>query len=513
MSEQAQTNTDYEELPYRSVPFGVTEPARLAALGTLFGLEPAAPSQARVLELGCASGGNILPLAMRYPEARFTGIDLSDRHIRDGQAKLEALGLENVDLTRQDIAELDLAGQQFDYIICHGVYSWVPGPAQDAILRLAGDHLAENGIAYVSYNIYPGWHMRSVVRDLCLYHAGTEGDAKLRVAKARWMLEQLAGQTNEATPFGQLLRNEAKSNAKAADSYILGEFLAPHNSPCFFHEFTARADGHGLSYLTDSELEAAIPENLPAETARLIRSIAGTSGMAIEQYMDFFGGRQFRRSLLVRKDQAARVSRRLGPERLKGLHLASPFHKQGQTGAGTVYTAAAGSMTVTDPQVQGILDMLEAAWPGTRTPDEIASDLSGMPGGAEPVLTTLFKLAATGKLELRAEPRICGGLDAERPRLWPIARYEAEQGQSWLSSQLHEPVTVDATMIRIAPALDGTRTRQDLHEIVRGLLYSGEARIKGGGDGASADNFDEAAARYVEAALDALVRSGLLCGQ
>src|ERR1700712_2338751 len=123
--------TDYDLLPYPSMPLAYTQPAHLAALATLFGLAPPNAEQARVLELGCAAGGNIIPLAARFPQASFLGIDLSQRHIADGQDRIATLGLCNVRLQQSDLTTLELGNEEFDYIICHGVFSWVPEAARD----------------------------------------------------------------------------------------------------------------------------------------------------------------------------------------------------------------------------------------------------------------------------------------------------------------------------------------------------------------------------------------------
>src|SRR5262245_50106759 len=152
----------YNVLPYRSKPFPLSAPSRLAALATLFGLAAPAVSEARVLELGCASGGNIIPHALRFPAARFRGVDLTERHVRDAQARIGALELKNISIEQGDISALDLKGERFDYIICHGVYSWVPEHVRQAILRICGENLADNGVAFVSYNVYPGWQLRGV---------------------------------------------------------------------------------------------------------------------------------------------------------------------------------------------------------------------------------------------------------------------------------------------------------------------------------------------------------------
>jgi SAM-dependent methyltransferase len=231
----AATASDYDVLPYRSTPYTHTQPARLAAVATLFGMAPPAADHARVLELGCASGGNIIPLAARYPHARFIGIDLSLRQVEDGQRVIAQLGLQNIEIKRGDIGELRLAGTPLDYIVCHGVFSWVPRTMQDAIFRICAENLVANGIAYISYNALPGWHLRRIVRDICHYHAGEQGTPEQRVTRARWMLEQVAKMSSESSTFGRIMRDEVKLTAPLPNSYILGEFLAHDNDPCYFH--------------------------------------------------------------------------------------------------------------------------------------------------------------------------------------------------------------------------------------------------------------------------------------
>src|SRR5690606_35486513 len=130
----------------------------------------------RVLELGCASGGNLIPMAVELPEARFLGIDLSARQINDGLAVVQALGVENIELRRGDILNITPELGQFDYILCHGVYSWAPPPVQKKILHVCRENLAPQGVAYVSYNTYPGWRLRGAVREMTRYHAERFGD-------------------------------------------------------------------------------------------------------------------------------------------------------------------------------------------------------------------------------------------------------------------------------------------------------------------------------------------------
>ena len=145
-----------------------------------------------MLELGCAAGNNLIPFAERHPGARALGLDLSSVQIAQGVSAIERLGLSNVEVKTFDISEVDASLGQFDYIVCHGVYSWVPGPVQDAILRVCSENLAPNGVAYVSYNVYPGWKAREIVRDAMILRGGPRDTPEEKLSYARGMIEFLA---------------------------------------------------------------------------------------------------------------------------------------------------------------------------------------------------------------------------------------------------------------------------------------------------------------------------------
>src|SRR5574339_994634 len=120
------TADSYDEIPYDSTPFADTHPAHLCVLGRMFGLNAPAPETARILELGCATGGNIIPLAYYLPNTRITGIELSTGQVAVAQDLIKGLGLSNIEVRQGDIMALGNELGQFDYIIAHGVYSWVP---------------------------------------------------------------------------------------------------------------------------------------------------------------------------------------------------------------------------------------------------------------------------------------------------------------------------------------------------------------------------------------------------
>ncbi len=113
----ARTAENYDSVPYPSYPYPRLQPARLSAIARLFGLSTQAPATARTLEIGCAEGGHIIPLAAAAPHARFVGIDVSPAQIGQGLARIERLGLTNIELRCRSVTDLGLEQDSFDYII------------------------------------------------------------------------------------------------------------------------------------------------------------------------------------------------------------------------------------------------------------------------------------------------------------------------------------------------------------------------------------------------------------
>src|SRR4051812_4905588 len=127
--------TVYDDVPYSNHPYAQTHPDRLATVAILHGLEPPDPFHARVLEVGCGAGGNLLAMAAATPGIRAVGVDLSRASVEAGRAAASAIPLTNVELHEADVRALTAAPLGgFDYIIAHGLYSRVPPDAQDALL-------------------------------------------------------------------------------------------------------------------------------------------------------------------------------------------------------------------------------------------------------------------------------------------------------------------------------------------------------------------------------------------
>ena len=241
-------------MPYSVCAFAQTRPDRLAATAALFGMTPARPDGCRVLELGAASGGNLIPMALSWPGSQFVGVDFSQRQVDDGQKIIRGLNLSNVKLACQSILDVPRDLGMFDYILCHGVYSWVPPDVQNKILEICRDHLQPQGVAYVSYNTFPGWHSRAAIREMLCYHTEQFDNPSERIREARAMLTFLVRSVGTGgSGFSALIRQEMAVLLATPDTYLLHEHLEEYNEPLYFHQFIDRAAEKDLQYLGEAK--------------------------------------------------------------------------------------------------------------------------------------------------------------------------------------------------------------------------------------------------------------------
>ena len=140
----------YDRYAYAGVTIPYTAPAHIALCARWSqGCSPNTESFSAA-ELGCGDGGNLLPLAFYNPESAFVGIDSSRQAVKRAQDGANRLGLQNVRYICCDVRDLAAIDfPQFDYIIAHGLYSWVPDDARAAILAFCRGALASDGLAYI----------------------------------------------------------------------------------------------------------------------------------------------------------------------------------------------------------------------------------------------------------------------------------------------------------------------------------------------------------------------------
>lgn len=319
--------TIYSELGYKSMPFPYTTPATLEAYAALVGVSAPNPKTARVLELGATYGGNIISQALFNPDATFVGIELSQEQVVKGNEVIANAGLTNVSLVQSDIASIGSEIGTFDYIIAHGVYSWVDDGVKDALLRLIDEHLAEDGIAYISYNTYPGWHTMDEVRQLMMFsnRDKTQFNHKEKV---------LHGKTIGSIVGSQILKydNLKERNSKflgalrsvmQKDEYYVGhDHLEPNNDPVYFYQFNDHLGAHNLAYLCDADLTLSMVRSFDADIADTLDKLALNDHVAQEQYLDFMLDTTFRKSIICKAKHAESVTYDMGnPELVNSVPM------------------------------------------------------------------------------------------------------------------------------------------------------------------------------------------------
>ena len=305
--------TIYKELGYKSYPFPFTTPAYLEAYGALVGLNTPPAKTARVLELGATYGGNIISQAVHNPEATFVGIELSQDQVEKGNKIISDAKLDNVSLVQGDILNFDETLGTFDYIIAHGFYSWISDEMKDKLLDIISNHLADNGIAYVSYNTYPGWHTMEEVRQLMLF-ANRGHDELTHKEKV------LRGKTVGSLVGSQILNydNLKERNSKflgalrsvmQKDDYYVGhDHLEPYNDPCYFYQFNDHLKAHNLSYVCDADLTLSMVRTYDESIADKLEKLEPNSQADQEQYLDFMLDTTFRKSIICKADAAKNIS-------------------------------------------------------------------------------------------------------------------------------------------------------------------------------------------------------------
>ncbi len=485
----------YDQVPYPSHPYSASHPDRMHAMAHMFGIDAPLPDDARVLELGCAAGGNIIPLAVQFPKAKIVGIDLSAKQIAEGQDAIKSLGIKNIELRKANIAELPKGLGKFDYIICHGVFSWVPPNVQQEILKACGSLLTDNGIAYISYNTLPGWYMRNMIRGMLLKHVQGISDPVQKIQQSRALLKFLTESTaKEQTTYARYLREETELLNRQSDQYLFHEHLEEYNSPMFFRDFMDMAAGNGLQFLGEASLASMWIGNLPAEAVKTLEGLT-QDVVTRGQYADFVRNRTFRQTLLCRTKLT--VNRQLSPDslaqaRIVGrLTLETPASDLNLTGdAEVAYRSPAGHRVASrEPVYKAMLSVISEAFPQSlsiaeicqRIEERIATRLqvasTPLKVNSVTVATNLIQLLLAGVFDFRFTPDRLRTTVADKPNVFAWARWQAQSGNQ-LTNLRHEMVRVcDVTRI-ILPMTDGTRTREQLAKEMLKKVQEGKLNLQ-----------------------------------
>jgi methyltransferase-like protein/SAM-dependent methyltransferase len=542
------TPNPYDQVPYPSLSYAPTHPDHLAAMAILMGMQPAPAEQCRVLELACAVGGNLIPMAYALPHSEFVGVDYSGRQIAEGQATVAALGLKNIAFEHLDILDVNRDLGQFDYIIAHGVYSWVPEAVRAKILAICRENLAPDGVAYVSYNTYPGWNMIKIVRELMLYRTRKIADPQVRANQARAVLDFFAQATasdNDAySSFLSMYADVVAARTEEASSQdyalVLHDELEEVNEPVYFHQFIEQAEQHGLQYLTEADFSGMRGRttggiNVPAPVTEGLSQIADDL-IELEQYVDFMSNRTFRRTLLCH--QEIDLLPRLTADPVQALFVASrakpAMADPDLTSVSVVkFQAGDGPAISTDHPISKVaLTRLAEAWPQAvpfgsllaqarawlevRVPsDRDRVVQAGNDGDVDAQVLAANLLTAFAHsntlVELHSYQPAFALRASECPVASPVARFQAQNGTG-ITNLRHDRVTLDGFERYLLCHLDGSHDRAALVDLlIAGPVADGVLTMEqDGGEVGPAQSMEDLLRKEVDRRLDSLAHLALL---
>jgi SAM-dependent methyltransferase len=268
-----------------------------------------APSEAglgglRYLELGCGQGFGLCLIASAYPDIEFVGVDFSPEHIAHARGLASTAGLDNVSFVEADFLDLardwpaELGG--FDYVVLHGIYSWVPAELRQAIVGCLAKALVSGGLAYLSYNSMPGWavmqpfqhiasrlHLRSPLPGAQVLNNAVGLFQRLKAGKAA-LFDALPGLAGRIDGLRELSPN-----------YLVQEYLHSNWTPMWFSEVADEMRGAKLEFVASATLpENLLPGMLPEAVRGVVAEVADP--LAQQDVIDCAINQSFRRDLLAR---------------------------------------------------------------------------------------------------------------------------------------------------------------------------------------------------------------------
>jgi len=462
----------YDLVAYPSFPYPDTHPDRLAVMAILHGLSPAPVERCRVLEIGCNEGANLIPMACAIPGSGFVGFDPAHLPVERGQARIRELVLTNVRLFQSNLLDVGRELGQFDYIIAHGLYAWVPEPVSDRLLALCHEFLTPHGVAFVSYNVLPGGHLRNMIREMMLYQVQGIEDPEQKAAAALEFLSFIAESRPSGDAFRLLIEEQLKQMQKRSPQAIYHDELSAIHHPLHFSEFVAHARKHGLQYLSESVLPPPTDPRFRSDLQPALESTAGDDIIAQEQVLDFVRMRMYRETLLCRAE--CEVRHDFPADAFPKLFFASQVaSSQGEASGARVFTLPGGiRMETSHAGTIALMERLAAVWPRALSFAEIApmlaaTDLADDGALSKEGATLLMRLAVAKMIELHAWKAPVAREISARPRATAGARQEA-RSRAHATTLLHTTLRLDDPILRsFLGLLDGTRDRTALLDALK----------------------------------------------
>lgn len=461
---QPDTVFAYDAVAYPTPVLPIPTPNRLAAAGLLHGWRAPDPSTASVLEIGCGDGFNLIGIAAVAPGSRCVGFDLSGEAIARGQALVTQTGLQNVDLHRGDIMDYPRGGPRFDYIVCHGVYSWIPQPVRPALLELIGARLAPGGLAYVSFDSLPAASPKAAINAFLLRElAGIEG-VEARLTGAARLLALLArNQRAESRLKGQLDQLLGDLNG-FHPGYFYHDWLAEFYAPVALDAFGAEAAASGLRRVGDAAMYDMFTGDLDDEARAMVEACGDDIPRRSVLLHMLRGSHVFRREMLVRADAPPPALDWPDAVRTLSFVYLGTREELTEDDGGIRYSdGPEGFVVAREPSLVATMDALLE-----HSPNELTFDrLLGITGVESEALANLLRgIATLTVIDAHATAQNFVTEPGDYPRAGQLVRAMMANGSQAITLRHSKFVAShDATRVFLA-LCDGTRSRDQLVEVM-----------------------------------------------
>ncbi|NRB10013.1 MAG: methyltransferase regulatory domain-containing protein [Rickettsiaceae bacterium] len=523
-STQKEIEQAYDNFSYVSYPFEYNRPENLRAISSIFGLNTPSMEKARVLEFGSASGGNLIRFAQDYPNAEIVGIDISKKQIDEGLKQIKKFGIKNLTLKHMSITDLDESMGKFDYIICHGIFSWVPTEVREGIFSASKKLLSENGVAFISYNTLPGWNMNNTIREAMLFHAANFEDEKQKIEQARAALNFLRDSLkDQKNSYSKFMQAAADNIAQKENYYLRHEYLAEENCPIYFHDFVSQARKHKLEYLGDTDIHRMYVGNLPPKAAEMLSQINDI--VRTEQYIDFMNNTIFRCTILCHN--TVNINRNITNDSMSNLFFIAPIKGEVLPNKDNIQNpdinlkfiindVADTYIAASDPILKAALYVISENQGNPLSVSEIAAKAKQyLPTISKSDLEAGFhnhigRLIFSGAVKVMLDKPKSIYKISNTPKVSVLALTQAKEmqhanGNHWITNQANQITTYKAEQMLVIQLLDGKNTIKQIKEKILVMLKSGEINaVKDGKQISDVKQLEKITASIVDSTLNSL---------
>ncbi len=276
-----------------------------------------------LMDLACASRGVVSPLdgrPLKYLELAFGqgvslnihaaafpgeywGIDFNPVHAANARelASASGAGARIIDASLEEFAARDDL-PEFDVIAMHGTWSWISARNRHFVVEILRRRLAPGGLAYLSYNCWPGWAAEMPLRHLLAEHvakSGSGGTLSARIDRALEFARAMADANALFFKAYPKLKDVLAQMAAQNRHYVAHEYFNLDWHPMPSAEVAEALSAAKLVFAASATLADHLDTENSFPSAGAL--LAGVSDPALrETARDYLTNRRFRRDIFVK---------------------------------------------------------------------------------------------------------------------------------------------------------------------------------------------------------------------